>query len=635
MPPLFVRRSGGRAESIQDGRRDPITAHGRRRCRRSATLAWCAASGRDPRPASPLCRGAATRRPGAAPPDEPPKLAGAPAPLAALHEQANELLDGGTDAFEAAPREAAGLPGGGEQVGLLVRALPPEFPFFQQQSVKRGEEGRVPRRQLERQRRRREGVPRRLPGAVPELQGPRPGGGRDCKGVQAFPTTAFYDSKGELAYVKQGGYADRGEAGARTSSATLADAGRPAGTHAAQEVDAALGLRERVFCEEQGVATEADRDGLDDEAAPRGGASRRSAWSGTCRRARRRPRARLGPDGGRAGGARAGRRSGDPGRGRPRSARDAGATSHAATRATYVEDLYMAPATRPSGEPFVEEGIPHVSMEKRACLSSGSTRCPGCARSWPASAAGRPGAWLASRRGRRSTPSAIRSSRATRTARRPRCTRCADGGAPTARLARAGGARTSIRPSSPGDPDAVRGPARRRARPARPVLRPPGRRRARGDRQRAAAASSLAELDPEQLETAMGMWRERMRAHAGRRLRARDRQRGHARPARPCRTRTRSSTRSRSFPAAIARERERFTACTNRTQGRNLLEDLVQEEVRLRERVVAIDAEAVALCPYAARVPVPGADRAAPPAAAGSRTTARSARGSCTTSCAG
>ena len=26
-------------------------------------------------------------------------------------------------------------------------------------------------------------------------------------GVQAFPTTAFYDSKGELAFVHQGGYA--------------------------------------------------------------------------------------------------------------------------------------------------------------------------------------------------------------------------------------------------------------------------------------------------------------------------------------------------------------------------------------------------------------------------------------------
>ena len=56
-------------------------------------------------------------------------------------------------------------------------------------------------------------------------------------------------------------------------------------------------------------------------------------------------------------------------------------------------------------------------------------------------------------------------------------------------------------------------------------------------------------------------------------------------------------------PAAVARERERFTAYSDRTQGRNLLEDLLQEEVRRRERIVAIDSEAVALCPFGARVP--------------------------------
>ena len=65
----------------------------------------------------------------------------------------------------------------------------------------------------------------------------------------------------------------------------------------------------------------------------------------------------------------------------------------------------------------------------------------------------------------------------------------------------------------------------------------------------------------------------------------------------------------------MARERERFTAYRDRTQGRNLLDDLLQEEVRRRERLVAVDAEAVAICPFAARVPVPRPDRAAPPRA--------------------
>ena len=56
-------------------------------------------------------------------------------------------------------------------------------------------------------------------------------------------------------------------------------------------------------------------------------------------------------------------------------------------------------------------------------------------------------------------------------------------------------------------------------------------------------------------------------------------------------------------PAAIARERERFGAYATQTMGGNLLGDLVQEEVRQRERIVAIDDEAVLMAPYGARVP--------------------------------
>ncbi len=54
-------------------------------------------------------------------------------------------------------------------------------------------------------------------------------------------------------------------------------------------------------------------------------------------------------------------------------------------------------------------------------------------------------------------------------------------------------------------------------------------------------------------------------------------------------------------PAAVARERERFRAYATRTMGGNLLADLVQAEVRRRERLVAYDAEAVVFAPYASR----------------------------------
>jgi UDPglucose--hexose-1-phosphate uridylyltransferase len=114
--------------------------------------------------------------------------------------------------------------------------------------------------------------------------------------------------------------------------------------------------------------------------------------------------------------------------------------------------------------------------------------------------------------------------------------------------------------------------------------------------------NSLVELDPAQLQIAMDAWRERMRAHGGcacRHLIVNERREAGA-----SLPHTHAQLYALRFvPAAIARERERFTAYATRTMGGNLLGDLVQEEVRRRERIVAIDDEAVAMAPYASRVP--------------------------------
>ena len=56
-------------------------------------------------------------------------------------------------------------------------------------------------------------------------------------------------------------------------------------------------------------------------------------------------------------------------------------------------------------------------------------------------------------------------------------------------------------------------------------------------------------------------------------------------------------------PQVVARERERFGAYATRTMGGNLLADLVQAEVRGRDRIVAIDDEAVLMAPYGSRLP--------------------------------
>jgi UDPglucose--hexose-1-phosphate uridylyltransferase len=113
---------------------------------------------------------------------------------------------------------------------------------------------------------------------------------------------------------------------------------------------------------------------------------------------------------------------------------------------------------------------------------------------------------------------------------------------------------------------------------------------------------SLGDLAPEQVAIAMDAWRDRMRAHEGAACRHlivnERREAGASLP------HTHAQLYALDFvPAAIARERERFGAHATRTMGGNLLADLLQEEVRRRERVVAIDDEAVLLAPYAAQVP--------------------------------
>ena len=113
---------------------------------------------------------------------------------------------------------------------------------------------------------------------------------------------------------------------------------------------------------------------------------------------------------------------------------------------------------------------------------------------------------------------------------------------------------------------------------------------------------SLAELEVEQVARAVDVWRERIRVH-------RDRACVHLivnerREAGASREHTHAQLYALDFvPAAIARERERFGAYATRTMGGNLLADLVQQEVRRRKRIVAIDEETVLMAPYGSRVP--------------------------------
>jgi UDPglucose--hexose-1-phosphate uridylyltransferase len=98
---------------------------------------------------------------------------------------------------------------------------------------------------------------------------------------------------------------------------------------------------------------------------------------------------------------------------------------------------------------------------------------------------------------------------------------------------------------------------------------------------------SLAELPLEQVLLAVDTWRERMRVHSSRacvQLIVNERREAGA---------SLPHTHAQLYALAYA----------TRTMGQNLLGDLVAEEVRRRERIVAIDGEAVLMAPFASRMP--------------------------------
>jgi predicted GNAT family N-acyltransferase len=129
-----------------------------------------------------------------------------------------------------------------------------------------------------------------------------------------------------------------------------------------REVAAALDLPERVFCGEQGVSLAAERDGRDPEAL-HVVAVRDGRLIGTCRLVLDGEVAKLGRMA-----VEAGERGGGVGAAilaaSERCARESGARRITLHAQTAVKALYSRHGYIPHGEPFVEEGIDHVAMDK-------------------------------------------------------------------------------------------------------------------------------------------------------------------------------------------------------------------------------------------------------------------------------
>jgi thiol-disulfide isomerase/thioredoxin len=135
------------------------------------------------------------------------QLAGAPAPLAALHSQANQLLGGGADAFQKRIGELRGYPVVVNKWASWCGPCRAEFPFFQRQALRRGRRvAFIGVNSSDNDGNAKEFLDE-FPLSYPSYKDPNLDVAKTFQAVAAFPSTAFYDRKGKLVSLKQGGYA--------------------------------------------------------------------------------------------------------------------------------------------------------------------------------------------------------------------------------------------------------------------------------------------------------------------------------------------------------------------------------------------------------------------------------------------
>ena len=141
-------------------------------------------------------------------PDYKRALAGAPRPLAELYGRADQLLGGGTAAFE---HQLAALRGYPVVVNKWASWCGPchvEFPWFQDLSAKLGKRVAFIGVDSNDSEAAAKTFLDELPVPYPSYSDPSSAIAKVIKATVGFPGTAFYDSEGKLAYVRQGQYAN-------------------------------------------------------------------------------------------------------------------------------------------------------------------------------------------------------------------------------------------------------------------------------------------------------------------------------------------------------------------------------------------------------------------------------------------
>lgn len=141
-------------------------------------------------------------------PDYAKALAGSPPALAALHKQANELLPGGTDAYEERIASLRGYPVVANFWASWCIPCRQEFPVLQRLSARYGKKVAFLGANSEDSDDAAETFLGEEPVPYPSYADPGKEILYSVGGSGGLPATAFYDSGGELVYLKQGPYTD-------------------------------------------------------------------------------------------------------------------------------------------------------------------------------------------------------------------------------------------------------------------------------------------------------------------------------------------------------------------------------------------------------------------------------------------
>lgn len=148
---------------------------------------------------------------GGAHPNYAKALAGSPAPLAALHKQADALLPGGADAYEKRLAELRGYPVVVNAWASWCGPCREEFPVLQRLSARYGKRVAFLGINSEDSNDAAATFLREAPLSYPSYTDPDKKLAESLGVSVGFPDTAFYDQAGKLVYLKQGPYREGSE----------------------------------------------------------------------------------------------------------------------------------------------------------------------------------------------------------------------------------------------------------------------------------------------------------------------------------------------------------------------------------------------------------------------------------------